>query len=301
MPIRKFIALTVTAIFFYGCVGDPGVARRKRSVKALPSTVYLATDPRNAELPPDGQADAIPSPVTGVVKISKPYTVLDITYYPLATSRGYKEVGVASWYGPTFNTKKTGNGETYNQRDQTAAHRTLPFNTMVKVENLENGKSTTVRINDRGPFAKGRIIDLSEKAAEDIDMTRKGTAKVRLTAITHKSGGATVGGWPTPTGGGIPTPPAGGIDPAPASAGMPLADGFYVQAGAFSAPSGAEKLIGQMPSKFTGIARIRANETSRGTFHRVMVGPFADRGKAAKAGREITTFTRTGTMVIKKP
>lgn len=90
------------------------------------------------------------------------------------------EEGVASWYGPNFHGKLTANGETYNMYDLTAAHRTLPFNTVLRVENRDNDQSVVVRINDRGPFAKNRIIDLSKKAAEEIDMIGNGTASVRL-------------------------------------------------------------------------------------------------------------------------
>jgi len=101
------------------------------------------------------------------------------------TSAGGKviETGVASWYGPNFHGNLTANGEKYDMHGLTAAHRTLPFNTVVRVENLGNGKSTVVRINDRGPFAKNRIIDLSKKAAQEIDMIGPGTASVRLVLL----------------------------------------------------------------------------------------------------------------------
>ncbi|MEX0608492.1 MAG: septal ring lytic transglycosylase RlpA family protein [Balneolaceae bacterium] len=90
------------------------------------------------------------------------------------------ESGMASWYGPTFHGKLTANGETYDQEGVTAAHRTLPFGTVLLVENLENGRTVQVRVNDRGPFAKDRIIDLSKGAAETVDMIGPGTARVRL-------------------------------------------------------------------------------------------------------------------------
>lgn len=90
------------------------------------------------------------------------------------------ESGVASWYGPKFNGRATANGETYNMDDLTAAHKTLPFNTLVRVENINNGKSVIVRINDRGPYVDNRIIDLSRKAAETVDMIGSGTANVRI-------------------------------------------------------------------------------------------------------------------------
>lgn len=93
------------------------------------------------------------------------------------------EEGVASWYGPNFHGKLTANGEKYDMHGLTAAHRTLPFNTVVEVENVDNGRSVQVRINDRGPFAKDRIIDLSKKAAEEIKMVGPGTANVTLRLI----------------------------------------------------------------------------------------------------------------------
>ncbi|NBC64166.1 MAG: septal ring lytic transglycosylase RlpA family protein [Bacteroidetes bacterium] len=91
--------------------------------------------------------------------------------------------GIASWYGPNFHGKLTANGERYNMNDYTAAHKTLPFNTMIRVDNVENGKSVVVRINDRGPYVDNRIIDLSRKAAREIDMIGSGTASVRLSVL----------------------------------------------------------------------------------------------------------------------
>ncbi len=113
----------------------------------------------------------------------RPYQVAGKWYYPEKVSLGDKFDGYASWYGADFHAKKTSNGETYNMHAHTAAHKTFPINTVVKVLNVENGKSTIVRINDRGPFVEGRIIDLSNAAAEDIDMVKVGTAKVRLEII----------------------------------------------------------------------------------------------------------------------
>ncbi len=115
----------------------------------------------------------------------RPYSVFGITYYPFVARMGDEFDGIASWYGPDFHSKKTSNGEIYDMYAMTAAHKTLPMNTVVKVDNLENGKSIIVRINDRGPFVKGRIIDLSNKAAYEIDMVRRGTAKVKVTVLGY--------------------------------------------------------------------------------------------------------------------
>jgi len=97
-----------------------------------------------------------------------------------AASGRMLQSGMASWYGPNFHGKTTANGETYNMNDLTAAHRTLPFNTVVQIQNMDNGRSVTVRINDRGPYVDDRVIDLSRRAAREIDMENSGTANVKI-------------------------------------------------------------------------------------------------------------------------
>lgn len=99
------------------------------------------------------------------------------------SGRGYRAEGTASYYGKAHHGKRTASGERFNQNALTAAHRTLPFGTRVKVTNLDNGRSVVVRINDRGPFGRGRIIDLSKAAAEQLNMLRSGTAPVRLEGL----------------------------------------------------------------------------------------------------------------------
>ncbi|TLD84782.1 septal ring lytic transglycosylase RlpA family protein [Helicobacter trogontum] len=113
----------------------------------------------------------------------RPYTVRGKTYRPHPVKVGDTFDGIASWYGPDFHAKATSNGETYNMHAHTAAHKTFPMNTIVKVYNKDNGKSTVVRINDRGPFVEGRIIDLSNVAAHDIAMVSKGIANVRIEVV----------------------------------------------------------------------------------------------------------------------
>ncbi|MDU7693538.1 MAG: septal ring lytic transglycosylase RlpA family protein [Helicobacter sp.] len=113
----------------------------------------------------------------------RPYKIAGRWYYPARVDIGDTQEGIASWYGPNFHAKKTSNGETYNMHAHTAASKTLPMNTIVRVINLENRLETIVRINDRGPFVDGRIIDLSNIAAKDIKMVQKGTAKVRVEII----------------------------------------------------------------------------------------------------------------------
>jgi len=116
--------------------------------------------------------------VKGTIKVGK--GVVGVTTYPF---RDREMEGIASWYGKDFHGKKTASGETYNMYNLTAAHRTLPLGSRVRVTNLDNGKKVVVRINDRGPFEKGRIIDLSYEAARQLDMLHKGTARVKLTLL----------------------------------------------------------------------------------------------------------------------
>lgn len=113
----------------------------------------------------------------------RPYTINGKTYYPTIVSIGDKASGTASWYGPNFHGKKTSNGEIYNMHALTAAHKTLPMNTMLRVTNLKNNRQVIVRVNDRGPFVSDRIIDLSKSAAAKIDMINSGTAPVLLEVI----------------------------------------------------------------------------------------------------------------------
>ena len=122
----------------------------------------------------------------GLYKVGNPYQIKGVWYYP-AVDYAYDETGIASWYGPGFHGKKTANGEIYDQNGVTAAHRTLPLPSRVRVTNLENGRSIVLTINDRGPFAHGRIIDLSKRAAQLLDVIQKGTAKVRVSILEDES------------------------------------------------------------------------------------------------------------------
>ena len=122
----------------------------------------------------------------GHYKIGKPYRIKGTWYYP-AVNYSYTEKGIASWYGPQFHKRKTANGEIFDMNLVSAAHRTLPLPSVVRVTNLVNGRSLKIRINDRGPFAKNRIIDLSRRAAQLLDFERQGTAPVRVDIIAQES------------------------------------------------------------------------------------------------------------------
>jgi rare lipoprotein A len=122
----------------------------------------------------------------GAYKVGNPYQIEGVWYYP-AEDYGYDETGIASWYGPGFHQKFTANGEVFDQNDLTAAHRTLPMPCFVRVTNLDNGRSIVLRVNDRGPYARGRIIDLSRRSAQLLGYENIGTAKVRVQIMANES------------------------------------------------------------------------------------------------------------------
>lgn len=167
----------------------------------------------------------------------RPYVIKGITYYPISSARGYVEQGIASWYGEPFHGRKTSNGETYDMYGDTAAHKTLPMDTMLLVKNLENGRSTVVRINDRGPFVQDRIIDLTYTKAQTLGLVGKGTAPVEIVALAEGAPeeATMVATTPTkPAKPGEPPPPPAKKPPHKAP---PIPDfdkgNFYVQVGAF--------------------------------------------------------------------
>lgn len=136
----------------------------------------------------------------GVYRVGNPYQIGGVWYYP-REQPDYDETGIASWYGPNFYGNLTADGELFTAQDLTAAHRTLPLPVNVRVTNLENGRSVVLRVNDRGPFAQGRIIDVSERAARLLGFYDQGTAKVRVQYLARAD---LPGGQPQPFGAGTP-------------------------------------------------------------------------------------------------
>lgn len=177
---------------------------------------------------------------------------------------GTVEIGYASWYGDPYHGRRAANGEIYDKNRMTAAHRTLPFETVVRVTNLENGRSTVVRITDRGPFVKGRIIDLSLAAARELAMIGPGTALVRLEILSS------------------------GAEHGPAR--------YVVQVGAFSELATAERLQQQMAARYGG-AYIENYDSERGRLYRVRVGPRASLSEAQQLARQLEREQLPGFIV----
>ncbi len=223
----------------------------------------LKTDPPHHQYPDKTQYPP------GTPGTQRPYTIKGKQYVPLSTAQGYVETGRASWYGRKFHGRKTSNGETYNMYEMTAAHKTLPMNTWVKVENLDTGKAIRVRINDRGPFVAGRIIDLSYAAARRIGMVGPGTAQVRVTALGKATSYSKKDHVPT--------------------AFKPLnywKGNFTVQVGAFKMQANAENYRKKLSKSYMN-AHISPYEDHRGQFFRVRIGRFSKLNQAVKFSEQL--------------
>ncbi len=256
--------------------------------------LLLAACATGTRAPPAVSVAARPA-TPGAPKIGKPYQVFGVTYYP-ADDRSYDEKGIASWYGPGFHALSTANGERYDQDDLTAAHKTLPMPSYVEIENFDNGRKLTVRINDRGPFVAGRIIDLSRKSAQLLGVDRAGTARVRVRRVfpddsTIKRLAPPAQPAPLPplvvaqaqAVAPIPdaAPPAvatvaipGGAAPAPP---VTLATGHFIQVAALSDTGRIAWLTGYLGAFGPVLKQPAPNGLTR-----VRLGPFVD-GKAANA------------------
>ncbi len=200
-----------------------------------------------------------PAQISPGLKSQRPYRINGIWYYPLPSAQGYVEYGLASWYGADFHGKPTSCGEPYDMWADTAAHKTLPLGTYVKVTNLDNGRSAILRVNDRGPFVAGRIIDLSAKGAQDLGCRNKGLARVRVEAVQYAAaqvvGNATY--WK--------------VDPVPSF----RYGTFAVQIGAFRDPANAYRLKDKMSRENSQI-RVSDRPERNGLWYRVQVGAYQD-------------------------
>ncbi len=188
------------------------------------------------------------------------YVVHGKRYFVLDSAEGFKQRGIASWYGRKFHGRKTSSGEIYNMHEMTAAHKTLPIPVYVHVKNLDNGRSAIVRVNDRGPFIDGRIIDLSFAAAKKLGVTLPGTANVEITTLT------TGQSEPQQSVRAIPLTGPEARDEAP----------LYIQMGSFSNQLNAHSLMQNLLAANESAVRVSQLDTDSGRFYRVQVGPLFD-------------------------
>ena len=248
-PMRRVrLASVLLAATVAGCAGPSSRSTHEPPIPAP------ASAPAPVIPPPPKDLSEIPAVVPRLeprsAKGNPPfYDVMGRRYFVLASSDGYLERGVASWYGPGFHAARTSNGESYDMYGLTAAHKTLPLPCYVLVTNLRNGRNVILRVNDRGPFREGRIIDLSYSAAAKLDILRDGTAFVEVRSITPESAAT----------------------PAPASPGA-----IFVQAGAFATESNASHLLSQLRSQGMQKSFVRTDTIGGKPMFRVRVGPIPD-------------------------
>ena len=254
---------------------------------------------------------AAPAQPRLLYKVGQPYQINGIWYYP-KVDYDYDETGIASWYGPDFHGKDTALGEPYDMNELTAAHRTLPMPSMVRVTNLENGRVLALRVNDRGPYKKGRILDVSRRAAQLLDMQQNGTAHVRIeinateslnlknaiiarhpgdlpkvAAAPHPTIAASNLDAPTTTAPVSKAPPPRPVPKtnlppiaekparvASATSQLPAGTGVYIQAGAFAESENAKRLEQQL--KEFGNAFIVTVTVGARQLYRVRLGPLQD-------------------------
>jgi rare lipoprotein A len=223
---------------------------------------------------PKYRTRVIETPATrGMKPWEKPYEVNGDRYEPLRKEEarpGYTEEGVASWYGKDFHGRRTSNGEVYDMYGRTAAHKTLPLGVYVKVTNLGNGREAIARINDRGPFVKNRIIDLSYTLAKELEIVAAGTAPVRVEALGFRETEAGRVFWRQPKSYAV--------------------DHYAIQVGSFSIRSNADRLAAQMQSSH-GAASVQEGWVAGKLFYRVRVGDYRTI-EAAEAAR--FTFEQGG-------
>lgn len=238
--------------------------------------------PAGIELTPDAVPQEEPRSRSGN---SPEYQVFGKTYRTMAKAGGFRERGHASWYGKKFHGRKTANGEIYDMFKMTAAHKTLPLPSYVRVTNLANGKSTIVRVNDRGPFHKGRIIDLSYAAAAKLEIINHGAVEVEIEAVNPDSPAA-------PTAVAAAPPPAPAESPAPLEPkaelrSAPAAGQGWLQVASFIDPINAVALREELQGKGITEATVITTDLGGEVLHRVVAGPFRDETSAADLRRRL--------------
>jgi rare lipoprotein A len=250
--IYYWLCLTVLLLLLAACGSTPPPP------KTIPSTGYHPPKRTSTQTSPSRQ------------KQSAPYVVQGKRYYPLASSSGFAQKGMASWYGRKFHGRLTANGERYNMYGRTAAHKTLPFNTYLRVTNLRNGRQTVVRINDRGPFVRGRIIDLTYTSAKELRLAEEGVVPVRIEALGYarkkRKDGKLVRVYVKPES-------------------YQLGD-FTIQVGAFANRDNARKLHATLTRKY-GRATVQIANNGNQKLYRVRVGRYTRLNSAQEAVKKL--------------
>ena len=229
------------------------------------------------------------------------YEVFGKRYVILQSSYGYRERGVASWYGNKFHGNPTASGEIYDMYAMTAAHKTLPLPTTVKVTNLRNGRSVIVIVNDRGPFVHNRIIDVSYSAARELDMVRTGTTRVEIVAVTDSSAASVPGSGSVEISAGDAAATANEIEQ-PTTVGVaPTFGAAYLQVGAFDKPINAQLLKSRLQSNGLDDVLIHYEPAVMPTLYRVRIGPVETVDEYDQLVERVEALNIMGTHLVVKP
>ncbi|MGD8327638.1 MAG: septal ring lytic transglycosylase RlpA family protein [Sphingomonadales bacterium] len=248
---ERIVTLLVLALFTLSACGSPA--------------------PRNSR----SQNVPLPSASSGKVKVGKPYRIAGVWYYP-KDDVAYDQIGIASWYGPGFHGKPTASGERFDQNALTAAHTTLPMPSYIEVTNLDNGRKVVLKVNDRGPFARGRILDVSRRGAQLLGFHSQGTARVRVRR-TDRHGNPLMIAREEPTYVAAPSAPINATSP------------VFVQVGSFLNYDNAHRLQGKLGD--LGRISLEAAMVGGQTTYRVRIGPFS---RAEDAGRVLADLQGRG-------
>lgn len=293
---RKYIFVLAALLVLAGCGGGATTkpeapTTRKEAPKAEPSTkkggYYLDDGP--GDNPPanlDEIPDAVPRYEPLQTRFNRPYSALGMNFTPMTEYKPYRASGLASWYGKRYHGRKTSTGEVYDMYGMSAAHATLPIPSYARVTNPANGKAVVVRINDRGPFHKDRLIDLSYAAAHRLDIVGHGSGMVEVEAIdTRSPEQATTQSLPA-------TKPAEASTSQPS----PVVSGAFVQAGAFRSRENAEQLTERLRQNGL-VGDVTVENWYNNGIYRVRLGPYTNRDEAERAATSIRKTLGISTLV----
>lgn len=262
--------------------------------------------------PPPGGAVSGPDAVPRVDAIrvggpNKPYTVLGRSYVPMTADLPLYEEGLASWYGTKFHGASTASGEPYDMNAMTAAHRTMPIPSYARVRNPANGREVIVRVNDRGPFVSGRVIDLSYAAAVKLGV-QNGVAPVEVRRITHDE--IRTGAWRTDASTALAAarpaaPAAAPVAVVPAPVPLPAvagesARGFWLQLGAFSRSDGADSFRRQVATTLSWLSPQQLAIFAEDGLHRLQAGPYASRQQASVAAERMRDALQLVPVIVER-
>ena len=323
-PRRVLLAAVwLAGVVLAGCSTTPPPSSRSPRGTDGPPLASADNPPPDPLTLPDAEPRVEPIRQGGP---NKPYEVLGESYVPLTGDLPLVERGLASWYGRKFHGRRTASGEVYNMHAMTAAHKTMPIPSYARVRNPANGREIIVRVNDRGPFAAGRVIDLSYAAAVKLGV-QNGVAPVELERITHDD--IRAGRWdrreqpalaqatpapPMPAPGVPPAAAAPSVEPAPvaiapaeplpplgpaARAHTPAASGFWLQLGAFGQGAGAYAFQQRVTRELDWLAPLLA-VFAEGGMHRLQAGPYASRDQARDAADRVRAALALVPVIVER-